>query len=278
MYSPPSPKLDVSGELKENSSVTLSCSAVTPCPHAPPKLSWNYTEEPVSTTNKYTDQTPVTKIQKTITLSDKHDGLSVKCSAEYPVKDSPKRAEENLLLNVIYSPKTYVSIHPSAPVPAASSVNLSCLSRANPCASQFTWYQRSSDGDTVVSRGQNYTVFNVTHTVVFFCVARNALGEGTSEEIQLWVSKQIYWLIVRGLVGSILLVCLMICVWTLRNSNTSMLHISVGSASCPREVEADVPCDQSDLQQTLATVDSSRQQAETVYAEVYVPISPTGST
>ncbi|KAM8881626.1 myelin-associated glycoprotein-like [Synchiropus picturatus] len=73
--SPPSPKLDVSGELKENSSVTLSCSAVTPCPHAPPKLSWNYTEEPVSTNNKNTDPTPVTKIQKTITLSDKHDGL-----------------------------------------------------------------------------------------------------------------------------------------------------------------------------------------------------------
>ncbi|KAM8881625.1 B-cell receptor CD22-like [Synchiropus picturatus] len=219
--------------------------------------------------------------------------LSVKCSAEYPVKDSPKRAE-NLLLNVTYSPKTYVSIHPSAPVPAASSVNLSCLSRANPPASQFTWYQRSSDGDTVVSQGQNYTVFNVTHTVVLFCVARNALGEGTSEEIQLWVSEQIHWMISGAIIGFVMLVCLFVCVWRLQSRVQTpqwiqsspqvgqKIQISQGSASAFHEEGkvhyGEIDFSKRNMGRTAAAVDHRRQQQDTVYAEVRVSDSSPGAT
>ncbi|KAL7373975.1 hypothetical protein ABVT39_018758 [Epinephelus coioides] len=186
--SPPRPRIEISGDLKEKESVTITCSASTPCPHSPPKLTWNLTQDPHNITEENTDQTFTTKIQKTITLSDKHDGVTITCSATYPVDGgNHKTAEERKTLNVSYAPKdTSVSISPSGLVSAGSLVNLKCSSRANPPVSSFTWFKISNDGLIKVSEGDFYS-FNVICGGVYFCVATNDLGNETSSEIHLTV-------------------------------------------------------------------------------------------
>ncbi|KAM9332604.1 myelin-associated glycoprotein-like [Pholidichthys leucotaenia] len=182
-----SPSINISGELKEKESVTITCSALTPCPHSPPELTWNLHQNASHKTEENTDGTFTTKIQETITLSDTHDGNKINCSVRYPVnegKDS-KTAETEETLSVSYAPKeTSASISPSGWVSAGSWVNLSCSSRAKPPVSLFTWFKRSTDGDIEVSEGDVYS-FSVTQGGVYYCVATNHLGNQTSADIHV---------------------------------------------------------------------------------------------
>ncbi|KAM9337566.1 sialic acid-binding Ig-like lectin 12 [Symphorus nematophorus] len=120
--SPPSPRIEISGDLKEKESVTITCSASTPCPHSPPKLTWNLKQDSHNKTEENTDGTFTTKIQETITLSEQHDGYNITCSARYPVNGGQhKTAKETKTLSVSYAPKdTSVSISPSGLVSAGS--------------------------------------------------------------------------------------------------------------------------------------------------------------
>ncbi|XP_034718675.1 sialic acid-binding Ig-like lectin 12 [Etheostoma cragini] len=190
--SPPRPRIEVPGDLKEKESVTISCSAPTPCPHSPPKLTWNLQPDPHNNKEENTDRTFTTKIQKTIALSDTHDGLTISCNATYPVNEGRgvKTAEETKTLSVSYAPKnTSVSISPSGLVSAGSWVNLTCSSRAKPPPS-FSWFKNSKDGDLRVTEGDFYS-FNVTRVTdgVYYCVATNDLGNQTSSWIHLKIAE-----------------------------------------------------------------------------------------
>nr|CBN81813.1 Myelin-associated glycoprotein [Dicentrarchus labrax] len=100
--SPPSPRIEISGILKEKQSVTITCSAFTPCPHSPPKLTWNLQQDSHNQIEENTDGTFTTKIQESITLSDQHDGYNITCSVRYPVNEGKdnKTAEERKTLSV----------------------------------------------------------------------------------------------------------------------------------------------------------------------------------
>ncbi|XP_040926625.1 sialic acid-binding Ig-like lectin 7 isoform X5 [Betta splendens] len=98
--SPQKPRIEISGDLREDVSVTITCSASTPCPHLPPKLTWNLQAEPDNHREENTDGTFTTKIQETITLSDQHDGFTINCSASYPVTEGIKTEETQQTLNV----------------------------------------------------------------------------------------------------------------------------------------------------------------------------------
>ncbi|XP_007544786.1 myeloid cell surface antigen CD33-like, partial [Poecilia formosa] len=43
--SPWSPSINVPSDLKEHQSVTVTCSAFTPCPHSPPELTWTLQQD-----------------------------------------------------------------------------------------------------------------------------------------------------------------------------------------------------------------------------------------
>ncbi|KAM9332219.1 sialoadhesin-like isoform 1-T1 [Pholidichthys leucotaenia] len=187
--SPWRPSITISGELQEKESVTITCSALTPCPHSPPELTWNLHQNASHETEENTDGTFTTKIQETITLSDTHDGNKINCSVRYPVNagKNSKTAETEKTLSVSYAPKeTSASISPSGWVSAGSWVNLSCSSRAKPPVSLFTWFKRSTDGDLEVSEGDVYS-FNVTQGGVYYCIATNHLGNQTSADIALQI-------------------------------------------------------------------------------------------
>ncbi|KAM4718256.1 B-cell receptor CD22-like [Anableps anableps] len=182
--SPWPPSIDIPvGDLKEHQSVTITCSALTPCPHSPPELTWNLQQDSHRQTEKNTDGTLTTKIQEIITLSDTHDGYTISCSARYPVNGGSKTAETEVTLSVSYAPKdTSASISPSGLVSAGSWVELSCSSRAKPPPS-FTWFRSSTDGAINVSVGQVYR-FSATERGDYYCVATNDLGNQRSSIIQ----------------------------------------------------------------------------------------------
>ncbi|XP_029955871.1 sialic acid-binding Ig-like lectin 9 [Salarias fasciatus] len=186
--SPPRPRLEVSGDLKdlkEKESVTITCSALTPCPHSPPQLTWSLQQDAHSQTEQNTDGTFSTQIQKNLTLSDTHDGVNLSCSAVYPVDggEAVKTPETELTLSVSYAPKdTTASISPSG-----SWVNLTCSSRAKPAVSSFTWFKNSDHGAIRVSEGDFYSfnVADITDPASFYCVPENALGNQTSSWIHV---------------------------------------------------------------------------------------------
>nr|XP_029131312.1 vascular cell adhesion protein 1-like [Labrus bergylta] len=226
--SPPSPKLIISGDLKEKESVTITCSASTPCPLSPPKLTWTLKQDSLNNMEENPDKTFTTKIQEQITLTDKHDGYNITCSATYPVNEGKevKTAEETQTLRVSYAPKnTSVSISPSGLVSAGIHVNLTCSSRANPPVSSFTWFKISRDGPMIVSEGEFYS-FNVTEGGVYYCVSMNDLGNQTSPQIHLRfeekavLASSLHWeAIIGGILGIIAFICLVVFVWCLKSKH-----------------------------------------------------------
>ncbi|XP_040893381.1 sialoadhesin-like [Toxotes jaculatrix] len=185
--SAPSPRIHISGDVKENESVGITCSAVSPCPQSPPTLTWAVPHESQNKLEQNIDGTFTVKIQENITLSDKHDGRSISCSAKYPVNEGTavSPAEDKVTLSVSYTPKdTSASISPPGGVSAGTQVNLTCSSRANPPISHFTWFKQITGGSINVSEGDVYG-FNATDEGVYFCMATNDLGDQTSPTIRL---------------------------------------------------------------------------------------------
>ncbi|XP_041823664.1 B-cell receptor CD22-like [Melanotaenia boesemani] len=216
--SPQRPRIEISGDvkdLKEKESVTITCSAFTPCPHSPPELTWNLQQDSHRQTEENTDGTFTTKIQQNITLSHTHDGYNITCSARYPVdgRKHVKTSETEETLSVSYAPKdTSASISPSGLVSAGSWVKLSCSSRAKPPISSFTWFKISTEGPVNVSEGPVHSV-NATDGGVYYCVAANKLGNQTSQEICLNI--KVFWeAIFGGIIGILFLVvcfCTILC-------------------------------------------------------------------
>ncbi|XP_072307435.1 B-cell receptor CD22-like [Eucyclogobius newberryi] len=183
--SPWSPSLQVFGDETESEVVTISCSAVTPCPHAPPELTWDLHQGTNNITETNSDGTFTTKITQNITLTDSHDGRHIKCNASYPVSGGFKMSNSDVTLSVSYGPKdTSVVVSPSGSLSSGQSVTLSCSSRAKPPVHHFTWFRHSSQGPVNVSEGQTYS-FNFTEKGEYYCVASNTLGNESSAVIQL---------------------------------------------------------------------------------------------
>ncbi|XP_034562580.1 myelin-associated glycoprotein-like isoform X2 [Notolabrus celidotus] len=191
--SPPSPRIEIpAGDLKEEESVTITCSALTPCPHSPPKLTWSLQSDSLNNMEENTDGTFTTQIQESITLSEHLDGYNITCSATYPVNEGRdvRTAEETKTLSVSYAPKhTSVSISPSGLVSAGTLVNLTCSSRAKPPVSRFTWFRISNNRPVNVSEGESYSL-NVTEGGVYYCMATSDLGNETSSRIHLSTSGE----------------------------------------------------------------------------------------
>ncbi|XP_014838099.1 PREDICTED: myelin-associated glycoprotein-like [Poecilia mexicana] len=187
-----SPRIDISGVVKENNSVTVTCSALTPCPYSPPELALNLQPNPHRQMERNTDGTFTTTIQQNITLSYRYDGYNIICSARYPVNGGKhnnkpdKGAMAKFTLFFSYAPKeTSASISSSVD----NWVKLHCSCRANPPVSVFTWFKNSTNGAMKVAEGENYGV-QVTEEGIYYCAATNDVGSQTSPEIHLSVNQK----------------------------------------------------------------------------------------
>ncbi|XP_055015399.1 sialoadhesin-like [Boleophthalmus pectinirostris] len=199
--SPWTPSVHVSQRKQET--VTITCSAPSPCPEAPPKLTWSLQPEPphsmlqnsdgtFTTSEQHmvqnSDGTFSTSVQLQMRLSEQHQGLKVRCSAVYPVKGGQKSADKTISLSVEYSPKnTSVWLSTNTfPLSVGGSVNLSCSSRAWPPVQSFSWFRVTSQGPQRVHEGNVYSlIFNHTTQGEYFCQAKNQVGEQNSPTINL---------------------------------------------------------------------------------------------
>nr|XP_046227220.1 B-cell receptor CD22-like [Scatophagus argus] len=276
--SPPRPRIEISGDLKEEQSVTITCSAVTPCPHSPPQLTWSLQQDARNNMEENADGTFTTKIQETITLSDQHDGNNITCSATYPVNEGKdvRTAQETKTLSVSYAPKdTSVSISPSGLVSAGSWVNLTCSSRAKPPVS-FSWFRISKDGPTLVSEGHFYS-FNVTEGGVYYCVATNHLGRQQSSDVHLPNKEQpgsSWGPVVGGIIGIIVLICVVVTVWWLKSRHPTLQLTQSLTAEEPKTAKTteDIHYGEIDFSRwgPQASVQDGGQHQDTLYAQVKV--------
>ncbi|XP_028289322.1 sialic acid-binding Ig-like lectin 13 [Parambassis ranga] len=286
--SPWSPSIHISaGDLKEKQSVSITCSALTPCPHSPPQLTWNLHPDSHSETEENTDGTFTTKLQQNITLSHTHDGYNISCSATYPVTGGRnKTAETQQTLSVSYAPKD---------TSAGVWVNLTCSSRAKPPISSFTWFKNTTDGPKNVSEGDFYS-FNVTDSSAggdYYCVASNDLGDETSEVVRLTVevkepgfvgpSVSDFKPFLAIIIAIILLICVIVCVWRLKIMHhiqqTKQVSQTVSQSTVDKAVRRAEredgaihygEIDFSKQRPGPSSVQDSRQQLDTVYAQVKV--------
>ncbi|RVE59044.1 hypothetical protein OJAV_G00200340 [Oryzias javanicus] len=290
--SPQSPSIEFSDDLKEKTSVSITCSAPTPCPLSPPELTWNLQPDSQRQTETNTDGSFTTKIQKNITLSDTHDGFTINCSARYPVNEGPPKTAETLkTLSVSYAPKnTLASISPSGSVSAGSWVNLTCSSRAKPAVRNFSWFRSSKDGDQKVAEGETYSL-NATEGGAYYCVATNDLGNQTSSKIELIIGDKVslIYSIIGGAIGGaaviIILVVFIICTCRFRKTQKQQQQLIASEI----ELQSPAPKTEDDLhygevkfkkrsEDSSASPQDTSQRQDTVYAEVKVSQMGNSST
>ncbi|XP_018529383.2 B-cell receptor CD22 [Lates calcarifer] len=289
--SPQSPTIKISGELREKESLSITCSALTPCPHSPPKLTWSLQQDSANKLEENKDRTFTAIIQETIILSDKHDGYNITCSAGYPVNEGQgvkiKTAGDKITLNVSYAPKdTSASISPSVLESVGGLVNLTCSSRANPPVSNFTLFKRSRYEPMNISREGLFSFF-ATEGGAYFCVATNDVGNETSTDIYLTIKSEgeLQWLLITGLIIGIIcliiIVIIIVCVWRSKSTNETAQQtqsqtgeeLTVRSASKTEEENVhygEINFSNLRHEPPPDSQRDSRQEQDTVYAQVKV--------
>ncbi|CAL8321486.1 unnamed protein product [Boreogadus saida] len=150
-----------SGEIKEGSSVTLSCSSDA---NPAATYTWLKNNQPLLWGPSQPHTFPSVRLE---------DRGTYRCHAE---NQYGQLGSNSIFLDVTYDPNTpLVTVSPSGEIEEGSSVTLSCSRDANPAAN-YTWFREHED--SVKASGQNYTITNITseHGGNYYCQAHNAIG------------------------------------------------------------------------------------------------------
>ncbi|XP_033829601.2 B-cell receptor CD22-like [Periophthalmus magnuspinnatus] len=247
--SPWIPSVQVSGSQREQETVTITCSAPSPCPHSPPELTWSFRPElphsmlqssdgTFSTSAQdmvqNSDGTFNTSVQLQMRLSEKHHGLEVRCSAVYPVKEGRKTAQMKISLSVEYSPKnTSVWLSTNTSLSVGQSVNLTCSSRAWPPVQSFSWFRVTSQGPQRVYEGQVYSlIFNHTTQGEYFCQAQNKIGKHNSSSINLHNTPEFDELPWKPILGGGIALLILICI-------TVFISCHISKSRAPKEAHTE---------------------------------------
>ncbi|KAI4889097.1 hypothetical protein NFI96_018627 [Prochilodus magdalenae] len=95
-----------------------------------------------------------------------------------------------ILVNVTYPPKdTKVLISPRGDIMEGYSINLTCITNANPPVMKYAWYKVGGGQPWAKGSSQNLTFSSVRshHGGQFYCTAWNMFGVGTSSTVTLSV-------------------------------------------------------------------------------------------
>ncbi|XP_039475649.1 sialic acid-binding Ig-like lectin 5 [Oreochromis aureus] len=220
----PSPTLTPSTlEVKEGTSVSLTCSAPAPCWSHPPALTWIPNRgQSQETLQENQDKTKVKTSVMNFTASHLHHGNKISCTAVYQKnRGSPDvTAETSLTPDISYSPKNVtVSVSPSGPVPENSNVSLTCSSNANPAVRNYTWYRADGDQEALIGTGQSFIVTVSKVKSTFFCKATNALGCERSRNLQIDFQYSVLYPVILSILAVLLPVILCVLLFFLRAQN-----------------------------------------------------------
>ncbi|KAM9310042.1 B-cell receptor CD22 [Pholidichthys leucotaenia] len=129
-------------------------------------------------------------------------------------------------LDVQYSPlNVSVGVSPAGLLTAGSSVNLTCITDANPVAEDYTWYRYGSKLETGSGRVLSFSPIEVSHTGLYLCQARNSLGEKNSTEVLLVVEEanNVHYILLVGMGVKVIIALLLplAIIWAWRSVNNS---------------------------------------------------------
>ncbi|XP_034543847.1 B-cell receptor CD22-like [Notolabrus celidotus] len=165
-----------SGEVVENTSVTLNCSSDA----NPAAVTYTWYK------NGNPDFKPFSKEAQLVFRSiQPSDSGEYHCEAENQLG---KRTSEHLTIDVKYAPKLpSVSVSPSAEIVENSSVTLTCSSDANPAAVTYTWYKNGNPDVQPFSKEAQLVLRSIqpSDSGEYHCDAVNKLGKGTSEHLTI---------------------------------------------------------------------------------------------
>ncbi|XP_033968675.1 myelin-associated glycoprotein-like isoform X3 [Trematomus bernacchii] len=167
-------------EVEEGALVTLSCTAVAPCPILPPGLTW--TPRIGDIEEKHESESMVSVMN--FTSSYLHNGQNFSCTAVYKRQagNTDLRFEKFMTLHVLYPPKT-TSVSYSATVKEGSLVNLTCNGNANPAV--YTWYKVNGGQVTDVGSGKRFSTTVSEVDRHFYCKVSNRYGTQNSSITQI---------------------------------------------------------------------------------------------
>ncbi|XP_076140930.1 B-cell receptor CD22-like [Alosa pseudoharengus] len=161
-----------SGDLKEGTSVTLTCSSdVTPPVE---NFTWFYSDGSTAS------QVGAGKYYMIGQGSSEHNGYYY-CEAKNK-HGASNSTDIHLIFH--YAPRnTSVSMSPSGEIVDGSSVTLTCSSDANPPVENYTWFK--VDDSTPVGSGQQYSIANISSEDggQYYCEARNKYGAENSTAV-----------------------------------------------------------------------------------------------
>ncbi|XP_044047447.1 sialoadhesin-like [Siniperca chuatsi] len=161
-----------SGEIVENSSVTLTCSSDA---NPAAKYTWY---------KKNGNLKPfINEAELVFRSIQSSDSGEYYCTAE---NELGRRTSEHIFINVRYAPKTSsVSASPSGEIVENSSVTLTCSSDANPAA-KYTWYKKNGNLRPLINEAELvFRSIQSSDSGEYYCTAENELGRRTSEHISI---------------------------------------------------------------------------------------------
>ncbi|XP_053289587.1 sialoadhesin isoform X4 [Pleuronectes platessa] len=166
-------------DVKENLSLTLSCSAESNPPVS--SVTWR------KTTDGREEIIPQTQTQtfRVNSASPSDSGL-YSCEATNDIGSGKSQPAE---VKVRFSPK-HTHITESAEkqeLDGRSSVMLSCFSHSFPPVHNYSWYRKSQgeEKDELVSEHQNHIVYS-NQSGVYYCVAQNEVDHSLSDPVHLF--------------------------------------------------------------------------------------------
>ncbi|XP_060745745.1 B-cell receptor CD22-like isoform X2 [Tachysurus vachellii] len=162
-------------EVVEGTSLSLICSARSPCPFNPPIIIWNFLPE--ERRQEQNHNTSFSSSKLNFNATHLHHGLDFICTATYQLQNHNKSVQRSYTLHVLYGPRNIsVSVSPSDSVLLGSSVSLSCSSDANPAVLNYTWYREN--GEQIGTRDHlTINKTDSTHSGLYYCRAQNQHGD-----------------------------------------------------------------------------------------------------
>ncbi|XP_071202419.1 B-cell receptor CD22-like [Salvelinus alpinus] len=180
-YGPKSTSVSVSpsGEIVEDSSVTLTCSSDA----NPPVQSYTWYKKNLvyypSTTYMTTGPHLVFNQIKSSDTGEYY------CEAWNGIKTG---RSESINIDVKYKPKsTSVSVSPSGEIVEGSSVTLTCSSDANPPVQSYTWWYKKNGGHYQSMTGPHHVLNQIqsSDTGGYYCESQNEMGTDRSRTINM---------------------------------------------------------------------------------------------